>query len=204
MLVSGDAMLFTVLPELRSRSPRPSESRNAGTSLIVITAFKRVITNVAFLPAVRRNFAQIAVLTAPVSVASGRKSHRYGTACMNIHEYQAKALLRSYGAPVSDGRVGAEGRRGQDRGGRARRPALGGQGADPRRRPRQGQVQGTRGRRKGRRPPRAVGRGGRRRWPSRCWAAPWSPTRPAPPASRSTASTSRTAPTSRASSTSRC
>ena len=24
---------------------------------------------------------------------------------MNIHEYQAKSLLRSYGAPVSDGRV---------------------------------------------------------------------------------------------------
>ncbi|MGB2203667.1 MAG: ATP-grasp domain-containing protein, partial [Pseudooceanicola atlanticus] len=24
---------------------------------------------------------------------------------MNIHEYQAKQLLRSYGAPVSDGRV---------------------------------------------------------------------------------------------------
>ena len=24
---------------------------------------------------------------------------------MNIHEYQAKALLRSYGAPVSDGRI---------------------------------------------------------------------------------------------------
>ena len=24
---------------------------------------------------------------------------------MNIHEYQAKALLRDYGAPVSDGRV---------------------------------------------------------------------------------------------------
>ncbi len=24
---------------------------------------------------------------------------------MNIHEYQAKALLRNYGAPVSDGRV---------------------------------------------------------------------------------------------------
>ena len=24
---------------------------------------------------------------------------------MNIHEYQAKALLRSYGAPVSNGRV---------------------------------------------------------------------------------------------------
>ena len=24
---------------------------------------------------------------------------------MNIHEYQAKGLLRSYGAPVSDGRI---------------------------------------------------------------------------------------------------
>ena len=24
---------------------------------------------------------------------------------MNIHEYQAKALLKSYGAPVSDGRA---------------------------------------------------------------------------------------------------
>ena len=24
---------------------------------------------------------------------------------MNIHEYQAKALLRQYGAPVSDGRI---------------------------------------------------------------------------------------------------
>jgi succinyl-CoA synthetase beta subunit len=24
---------------------------------------------------------------------------------MNIHEYQAKALLRNYGAPVSDGRI---------------------------------------------------------------------------------------------------
>ena len=24
---------------------------------------------------------------------------------MNIHEYQAKALLRDYGAPVSDGRA---------------------------------------------------------------------------------------------------
>ena len=26
---------------------------------------------------------------------------------MNIHEYQAKALLKAYGAPVADGRVAA-------------------------------------------------------------------------------------------------
>jgi len=31
--------------------------------------------------------------------------NKNGTVFMNIHEYQAKALLRSYGAPVSDGRV---------------------------------------------------------------------------------------------------
>ena len=35
----------------------------------------------------------------PVLIAAKRDSF------MNIHEYQAKALLRSYGAPVSDGRV---------------------------------------------------------------------------------------------------
>jgi len=28
-----------------------------------------------------------------------------GIISMNIHEYQAKALLRSYGAPVSNGRI---------------------------------------------------------------------------------------------------
>src|SRR6056297_1421229 len=35
-----------------------------------------------------------------------RTIERYdkGPFLMNIHEYQAKALLRSYGAPVSDGR----------------------------------------------------------------------------------------------------
>jgi succinyl-CoA synthetase beta subunit len=34
-----------------------------------------------------------------------RQNHQDGTVAMNIHEYQAKALLRSYGIPVSDGRV---------------------------------------------------------------------------------------------------
>ena len=32
------------------------------------------------------------------------KLHQTKGSPMNIHEYQAKALLRSYGAPVSDGR----------------------------------------------------------------------------------------------------
>jgi succinyl-CoA synthetase beta subunit len=34
-----------------------------------------------------------------------RETERKRGSAMNIHEYQAKALLRSYGAPVSDGRV---------------------------------------------------------------------------------------------------
>jgi succinyl-CoA synthetase beta subunit len=38
-------------------------------------------------------------MSIPVLIAAKRDSF------MNIHEYQAKALLRSYGAPVSDGRV---------------------------------------------------------------------------------------------------
>jgi succinyl-CoA synthetase beta subunit len=33
------------------------------------------------------------------------QNHSDGTVAMNIHEYQAKALLRQYGVPVSDGRV---------------------------------------------------------------------------------------------------
>ena len=33
------------------------------------------------------------------------QKHSDGTVAMNIHEYQAKALLRHYGVPVSDGRV---------------------------------------------------------------------------------------------------
>src|SRR5574343_1645882 len=33
------------------------------------------------------------------------QNHSLGRLTMNIHEYQAKALLRSYGVPVSDGRV---------------------------------------------------------------------------------------------------
>jgi succinyl-CoA synthetase beta subunit len=33
------------------------------------------------------------------------QNHNDGTVPMNIHEYQAKALLRQYGIPVSDGRV---------------------------------------------------------------------------------------------------
>ncbi len=57
---------------------------------------------------------------------------------MNIHEYQAKAVLRDFGVPVPRGiagihRVGS--RKGRQQ---ARRAGLGGEGADPCRRPRQG------------------------------------------------------------------
>ena len=41
----------------------------------------------------------------PNSVSSRRKTTAMGRFQMNIHEYQAKALLRQYGVPVSDGRV---------------------------------------------------------------------------------------------------
>ena len=75
-----------------------------------------------------------------------------------------------------------EGRGSQDRRGRARRPDLGGQVADPRRRPRQGQVQGGLGRREGRRARRQVRRRGGRGGARRCSAGRWSRTRPARPA----------------------
>ena len=42
-----------------------------------------------------------------------------GTGRINIHEYQAKALLRSYGVPVSDGRVVLKAEDAKTRGGRA-------------------------------------------------------------------------------------
>ena len=122
------------------------------------------------------------VAKAPRPAPEGRpgRPRGEGTAAMNIHEYQAKQLLKEYGAPVSDGRVGAEGRGGQDRRGRDRRPDLGGQGADPRRRPRQGQVQGGLRRREGRRARHASRSPRPPRRPRRCSAAPSSPTRPAP------------------------
>ena len=35
----------------------------------------------------------------------GATIHEGRDSFMNIHEYQAKALLRDFGAPVSDGRI---------------------------------------------------------------------------------------------------
>ncbi len=57
---------------------------------------------------------------------------------MNIHEYQAKAVLREFGVPVPRGHAGLQRRRSGEGRARARRPGLGGEGADPCRRPRQG------------------------------------------------------------------
>ena len=52
------------------------------------------------------------------------------TVFMNIHEYQAKALLRQYGPPVSDGRRGSARRKRPRPRGRDGRAALGRQGRE--------------------------------------------------------------------------
>jgi len=79
---------------------------------------------------------------------------------MNIHEYQAKALLHEFGVPISRG---VPVLRASDSDVAAK--TLGGpvwvvKSQDPCRRPRQGQVQGSLGRRQGRRPHRQIGRRG--------------------------------------------
>ena len=72
---------------------------------------------------------------------------------MNIHEYQAKELLAKFGVPVPAGFAALTVEEAVAAAEEAARAALCREGADPRRRPRQGQVQGTRPRRQGRRPP---------------------------------------------------
>ena len=79
---------------------------------------------------------------------------------MNIHEYQAKALLAKFGVPLLKGGVAYTKDEAMDVGPQARRPGRGGEGADPCRRPRQGPLQG-RSQRQGRRAHREVDRGGR-------------------------------------------
>ena len=120
---------------------------------------------------------------------------------MNIHEYQAKALLKSYRRCRSP-KACRSSRRSEAE---AAAKALPGplyvvKCADPCRRPRQGQVQGTRPRRQGRRAAGQVGGRSRRQrqGDARPHAGDQADRRR--PASRSTASTSRTAPISRASS----
>ena len=81
---------------------------------------------------------------------------------MNIHEYQAKELLAKYRRAGSGGLCRDERRRSGRGREKASRAAVGRQGADPRRRPRQGQVQGARRQRQGRRPPRPFDRRGAR------------------------------------------
>ena len=64
---------------------------------------------------------------------------RHAQRCtMNIHEYQAKAVLREFGVPVPRGRAAFTVEEAVKAAQRARRPGLGGESADPRRRPRQG------------------------------------------------------------------
>ena len=89
---------------------------------------------------------------------------------MKIHEYQGKELFRKYGIAVPRGIPGVFRRRSRRGGAEARRPGVGGQGADPRRRPRQGR----------RRQARALDRRGARRWPGRSSACSSSRIRPGP------------------------
>ena len=74
---------------------------------------------------------------------------------MNIHEYQAKALLREFGVPVPRGIPAFSVDEAVKAAHRARDAGGGGQGADPRRRARQG------GRRQGREIGRRRAQGGR-------------------------------------------
>ena len=112
---------------------------------------------------------------------------------MNIHEYQAKAVLKEFGVPVSRGVPILEAAAASRDGG-ARRSGLGRQIADPRRRARQGLVS------RSPRPARRAACGSpnpstrSRNSSAKCSAARWSPCRPARPASRSTASISKKAP----------
>ena len=122
---------------------------------------------------------------------------------MNIHEYQAKELLRQLrrGGARRACRLDAGGGRGG--GAEAARPGLRGEGADPCRRPRRRPFR-RRSERQGRRAPREVARRGARgrRGDARPHAGHQAdrPRR----ARASTASMSRPAATSRASSISRC
>ncbi len=78
----------------------------------------------------------------PLTCRRGSRLHgdaRSSGAGMNIHEYQAKAVLREFGVPVAARHSGVHASMRPSKAAReARRPGLGGQGADPCRRPRQG------------------------------------------------------------------
>ena len=107
---------------------------------------------------------------------------------MNIHEYQAKALLRSYGAPVSDGRVVLKAEDAKAAAGEMDGPLwvikaqihAGGRGKGKFKEADAGEAGGLSQFKKPLTKPR------------RCWAAHWSHTKLAQPANRSTASTSKT------------
>jgi hypothetical protein len=130
-------------------------------------------------------------------------AERDGGGSMNIHEYQAKAMLKDFGVPSPRASPSSRSRR-RKRPRRNCRPALGGQGQIHAGGRGKGKFKELEAGRQGRRAPGQVGRRGRRqcRRDARQHAGHQAD-RPEP-ASRSTASTSRTAPTSSASSICRC
>ena len=99
---------------------------------------------------------------------------------MNIHEHQAKELLRQFGIPTPDGMAAFSVREAGEAVQQLAWAAVRGEGADPRRRPRQRQVQGSRrpARRAACASPSRAPRCSRS--PSRCSARRWSRRRPAP------------------------
>ena len=97
--------------------------------------------------------------SSPFATRHPRISKR--TSRMNIHEYQGKAVLKEFGVPVSAGFPALTVDEAVEAAAQAARAALCGEEPDPCRRPRQGQVQGTAGRRQGRRAPGQVDRRGR-------------------------------------------
>ena len=122
---------------------------------------------------------------------------------MNIHEYQAKALLHEFGVPISQGVPVLRAADSEAAAKTLPRPDLGGEEPDPCRRPRQGQVQGSLRRRQGRRAHRQVGRRGQRIRQADAGRDAGHGADRRRTASRSTGSTSRKAPTSTRSSISR-
>ena len=80
------------------------------------------------------------------------------SAPMNVHEYQAKAILKDYGVPVPRGHAAFAPEEAVAVAKELGRPRLGRESADSCRRPRQGPLQRARGRREGRRAHREIDR----------------------------------------------
>jgi succinyl-CoA synthetase beta subunit len=85
------------------RSGRSGTTRRDRVGRSVITLFSLVITKGGFSAPNRSALRKVIYREGALCIEHAKRKQE-GPA-LNIHEYQAKALLRDYGAPVSDGRV---------------------------------------------------------------------------------------------------